>query len=529
MKTLKKNIPFGLILLVYLIYAGVYIYKTSFIVNGERYFVLFDDAMISMRYAKNLANGYGPVWNPGEAPVEGYTNPLWVTFMAFFHLFPIPASKMSLPIQISGALLLAANLVYVKRITSTLSKNIIVPILAMILTAFYMPLNNWGLQGMEVSVLVLITTISVWMSIQSLRDNRFSPWIYILLGIGTLVRIDMAVPYLVIFGYLLITDTKNRKKNLIWGLGLLVIFILSQTLFRFWYYGDIFPTTYYLKMEGFPLVIRITRGLYVFTKFALQMNWVLLLLPFLIFLFHRNRATLLLALIILGQFAYSIYVGGDAWEHHGGSNRYISISISLFFILFAYSVEQLFWVLLSYPGTSSRLKPFYATVGIVIFVFASMYNFNFTLRTARRTIETWILKRQPIFVEGNKEDLRIALALSEITTPDARIAVVTAGAIPYFTELPAIDLLGKNDPVIAHKPNHLPSSIADIRPGHMKWDYDYSIGQLKPDVVVQLWGDTQPAKRHIDQYYTIVEVNGMLFSVLSDSQNILWDQIIIYP
>ncbi len=529
MKTLKKTIPLGLILLVYLIYAGFYIYKTSFIVNGERYFVLFDDAMISMRYAKNLANGYGLVWNPGQAPVEGYTNPLWVVFMAFFHLFPIPASKISLSIQISGALFLAANLVYVKKIASTLSKNIIVPILAMILTAFYMPLNKWGLQGMQVSVLVLITTISVWTSIQCLRENRFSPWIYILLGIGTLVRIDMAVPYLVIFGYLLIADAKNRKKNFIWGLGLLFVIILGQTLLRFWYYGDVLPTTYYLKMEGFPLMVRIKRGLYVFTKFALQMNWVLLLLPFLIILFRQNRTTLLLALIILGQFAYSIYVGGDAWEHHGGSNRYISISISLFFILFAYGVEQLFWALMSYPGTSSRFKPFYATVGIVILVLASMYNFNFTLRTARRTIETWILKRQPIFIEGNKEALDIALALSEFTTPDARIAVVTAGAIPYFTELPAIDLLGKNDPVIAHQSNHMPSAIAEIRPGHMKWDYDYSIGQLKPDVVVQLWGDSQPAEKYIDQYYTIIEVNGMLFSVRSDSPNILWDQVIIYP
>lgn len=528
MKVIKKNWPYALILLVYLIYAGIYIYKTSFIVDGERYFVLFDDAMISMRYAKNLANGFGLVWNPNEAPVEGFTNPLWVAFMAFFHLLPIPASKMSLPIQISGALFLTANLVYVKKITATLSKNIIVPILAMIVTAFYMPLNNWGLQGMEVSVLALITSISVWVSIGCLRDHRFSPWIYVLLGVSTLIRIDMAVPYLVIFGYLVLVDSKNRKNNLRWGLGLFIVFILGQTLLRYWYYGEILPTTYYLKMEGFPLVMRIKRGLYVFSEFALQMNWVLLLFPFSLLFFRRNRITLLLALIFIGQLAYSIYVGGDAWEHQGGSNRYISISVPLFFMLFAYSVEQGFRAIMSYTGTSSKFN-IYANIGIILLVFASMYNFNFTLRTARRTIETWVLKRQPIFVEGNKESLAIAMALNEITTPDARLAVVTAGAIPYFTERPAIDLLGKNDKIIAHQPNHMPSNVADIRPGHMKWDYAYSIGQLKPDVVVQLWGDSQPAEALIDQYYTIVEVNDMLFSVLSDSPNILWDRVMIYP
>jgi hypothetical protein len=39
--------------------------------------LLFDDAMISMRYARNFAEGYGLIWNPGQAPIEGYTNWLW--------------------------------------------------------------------------------------------------------------------------------------------------------------------------------------------------------------------------------------------------------------------------------------------------------------------------------------------------------------------------------------------------------------------------------------------------------------------
>ena len=36
-----------------------------------------DDAFITFRYARNLASGLGPVWNPGER-VEGYTNFLWM-------------------------------------------------------------------------------------------------------------------------------------------------------------------------------------------------------------------------------------------------------------------------------------------------------------------------------------------------------------------------------------------------------------------------------------------------------------------
>ena len=93
MKKIKTNWMFALLLVISAVYMGVYIYKTSFISAGTRYFVLFDDAMISMRYAKNLAEGHGLVWNPGGTPVEGYTNPLWVVFMAFFHLFPSPLPK----------------------------------------------------------------------------------------------------------------------------------------------------------------------------------------------------------------------------------------------------------------------------------------------------------------------------------------------------------------------------------------------------------------------------------------------------
>ena len=48
----------------------VFIARTAFSLNGDMYFTLFDDAMISMRYARNLIEGHGLVWNAGRAPVE---------------------------------------------------------------------------------------------------------------------------------------------------------------------------------------------------------------------------------------------------------------------------------------------------------------------------------------------------------------------------------------------------------------------------------------------------------------------------
>ena len=62
-----------------------------------------------------------------------------------------------------------------------------------------------------------------------------------------------------------------------------------------------------------------------------------------------------------------------------------------------------------------------------------------------------------------------------------------AGAIPYFDHRPSVDLLGKSDPFIAHQPPH-PGALY---PGHMKWDYAYSVAALRPDVIAQLWRPTR--------------------------------------
>lgn len=530
-KTLKRNVIFLLILLGYALYQAAYIYRTSFVVENERYFVLFDDAMISMRYARNLARGDGLVWNPGGERVEGYTNPLWVLFMAVFHLLPMAASKISLLVQVSGGFFLLANLFFVKKIAEHLSSHSILVLLAVLLTAFYTPLNNWGLQGMEVSALALILSATVWLSLRCLCEQRFSPWVYIWLGLSTWMRLDMVVPYVLIWLFLSVALPQQRRKNLICGGGLLAAFLISQTLFRLLYYGEWLPNTYYLKLSGYPLVLRLVRGAYALLLFILNANWVLFLLPFAVLLFKRERSHVLLALIVLGQLAYSVYVGGDAWEHKGGANRYIAIAMPLFFTLFVHalwlileSLANVFW-----KETRRWRLGVYATLSLL--TLASMVNFNFYKNA--KSLERWLMMRQPIFIEGNKEYVQTALVLKRITLPQAKIAVVSAGAIPYFTDRVAIDLLGKNDKVIARQPAHVtsgPFNLEAFRPGHMKWDYAYSIEELQPDVVVQLWKQANKAEAILKRDYVRgEEPGGMVFWLRRGSENIRWGKVQIQP
>ena len=55
-----------------------------------------------------------------------------------------------------------------------------------------------------------------------------------------------------------------------------------------------------------------------------------------------------------------------------------------------------------------------------------------------------------------------------------------AGSVFYFSERRGVDLLGKADPVIARM---APASTGRL-PAHNKFDYDYSIGERKPDLIV---------------------------------------------
>ena len=73
-----------------------FIFRNSFVLDATRYFVLKDDAMISMTYARNFANGFGLNWARHGQPVEGFTHPLWALLMIPIHWLPISLAKTGL-------------------------------------------------------------------------------------------------------------------------------------------------------------------------------------------------------------------------------------------------------------------------------------------------------------------------------------------------------------------------------------------------------------------------------------------------
>jgi hypothetical protein len=521
-----STLLFAAILVLFLLYAARFIERTSFVLDGERYFVLFDDAMISMTYARNLAAGHGPVWNPGER-VEGFTNPGWVAFMTLFHLLPLPLSQISLLIQISAAIFLAANLFVVRALARHITQNEGLALAVVFLTAFFFSLNNWSLQGMEVSLLVLVTSLATLLAVRVLSNRQFSRSLYLLLGLATWVRLDMAVPALVIALLLAYFNTSNRRKHLLWGLGGLAVFLGVQFLARYAYYGEWLPNTYYLKVGGISLLTRVQIGLVVLMKFFWSAGWPLFLVPSAVLLLHPERRTVLLLALVLGQAAYSIYVGGDAWEHRGGANRFLAIVSPQFFVLYVYGLELIRQALVRSGPLPSRVTAPASQALLAGLVLVSLFSFNTIL--TNDAVEKWTLQKRPIFVLGSERITQIGLAVRSVTEPEATVAVVSAGSILYFSERLGIDLYGKMDPVIARTPPRPPkglTDLADIRPGHAKWDYAYSIGTLQPDLIAQLVDETlAEAAPYLDSQYRRIEVDGFPFYVRLGSEQILWDEI----
>lgn len=475
--------------------------------------------MISMRFAKNFASGAGLLWNPGEPPVEGFTNLLWTLYMSIFHLLPIPESKICLAIQLTGIAIQLGTIILIKRIAENIfGKDKFIVLLPVLLTAFYLPLNSWSLQGMEVGLLGLILAAAALVIQRCLTQGSTALPAFILFWFAIFVRMDSAVPLLASTIFLTAFDKTQRMKHLLQG-G--ITFATSLGLleaFRYSYYHDWLPNTYYLKVTGYPPLRRIAQGAYNVGKFILQSNpWLFAITAFGVFKNKSDKFTLYLAAIVLAQFAYSTYVGGDAWE--GWGNRYITQAMPLFFLLFTSGINALAQIKLK----PQKLEAMPAMIAVLIAVIA-LPSFNNV-----PGLRNLLLLEHPIAYEPNENRLELALALKKVVLERGRIAATLCGILPYFAGHNCIDMLGKCDVVVAKEDMHPLERIAPeeiswrwFYPGHMKWDYKHSIGDLAPDVVVELWALPEEAQPYLKDKYQKYLVDGFPVYLKVGSEYIDW-------
>jgi hypothetical protein len=238
---------------------------------------------------------------------------------------------------------------------------------------------------------------------------------------------------------------------------------------RYWYFGEWLPNTYYLKLTGVALTDRFLFGIRkIAVALVTHFSIVLVPIPLLFAGIRRDhRIFILMAVFAMGAL-YTVYIGGDTWERPFHANRFLSPLTPLLLAVALHLTDRR----MARVRAAALTPPLVVgALGIVMALGLSGWGFHKWLQD---DVKRWDLFRMVELGERFREQAPL----------DSKVAVVLAGAMPYFSRLYTIDLLGKCDKVIARSPPH------DLSPGHNKWDYAYSIGVLEPDYIVQLWKPT---------------------------------------
>jgi arabinofuranosyltransferase len=262
---------------------------------------LFDDAYISLRYARNFARGNGLVWNLGER-VEGYTNFLWTLMLGI----GIAAGLDGPHLALVGCLAaFVAELLLVARISRLLANDgekPVLPIAALLLGAGY-TFATYGTSGME----TMFTTLLVTLALE--RALRGDPGWSGLCGILAVMNHPDAAVLYVGLGATLSLDPQTRRALPRYGAPFLLLYV-PYFLWRWHYYGDLLPNTYYAKSGGMTYF---SQGIFyvVLSAFGSGMA---ALLPLGVWAMWRRPRQLLTRFALLGVLPYLFYVakvGGD--------------------------------------------------------------------------------------------------------------------------------------------------------------------------------------------------------------------------
>jgi hypothetical protein len=452
---------------------------TGFFVRDELHYSLVDDAMISMVYARNLAEGQGLVWSSGEA-VEGFSNFLWTLVMALLHLVVPDEARIAMAVMFTGALVLSVHAFLAYQLAARLCpENRVAPAAAAMITGLYFPVVFWTLRGLEVGFLCMLATAATILTFDLMQGfSRPRAWgLAILLAAMLWTRLDTLITAAILIAGLAVQGhTLDRRRTVPLVGGSVLAAIATITGFRLVYFGQALPNTFDLKLTGVSLGERIVVGIESFRGQAVPDLWLPTLITIAALLFTdelRSRKTLVLLALFLSQCLYSVYTGGDYAEQLvGGANRFVAQGAPFLFIVCVSAVESA-WRRFS----KHRLSSPFAVLASLVLASAIL------LPVSGDEYRAWDQTGAPM-LPSDAERVRLGILIRESTDPDAVVACHAAGNIVYFSRRPAVDLLGKSDRHVARG-----TPAGPFRPGHNKWDYRYSILELAPDLVADDWGE----------------------------------------
>jgi arabinofuranosyltransferase len=432
-----------------------------------------DDSYITLRYARNLANGVGPVWNPGER-VEGYTDFLWMAILAGMHKAGANLVDASMWLSYASIVLLFVAAWRIWEIWSDDAGGVLanpVVLAAILVTiAFNDSIVFWGFSGLETGMAAALLTLTALLYIHERRHDGI-PFSALAASAGAMTRPELILVAAVTGAFTLRDaierrDEKSIARLVVWT-ALFGVTFVPYFVWRWMYYGYIFPNTYYAKVgsssEFFDRgmgYVHIFGSTYMFVGFAFGA------LALLIVGTPAIRRDAQYAIATIAAWILAVVIeGGDAFPH----GRFVAPIVPLVFVTGITG-----YVLLLERAIPQRRQ--LAALGgaalLMVWLALSRVSDDPTLQADR---------------QAHDDRMALGLWLKDSVPPDYTIAVYAAGTVPYFAELRAIDMLGLADETIAH--SDVPRFGKGI-PGHEKYNIDYILETRKPELI--MYGDTAP-------------------------------------
>lgn len=238
---------------------------------------LCDDAFISFRYARNLVEGHGLVFNVGER-VEGYTNLLWTLLCAAGLMLGVAAERWSHVWSITAyAVTIVLLAFHSRRMARTGETPALLP-LAALGAACLRDWNYYATSGLETSLFTALALGGYLLVVPAAIGERARPIAAgIVLALASLTRPD-GVIFAAVAGAVFAAQSQRRVRDTVRYAVTLAAILLPAQAWRFAYYGEWVPNTYYAKSAW---LARWPQGLSYLRLFA-QQYWPLLVGPVLL-------------------------------------------------------------------------------------------------------------------------------------------------------------------------------------------------------------------------------------------------------
>jgi arabinofuranosyltransferase len=405
--------------------------------------VTSDDAFISLRYARNLADGHGLVFNPGGERVEGFSNPVLTLLSAgVLELGAAPVATVKTIGMVSWAVLVFVCAHIARCLGRDRQASAVVA--AGLLAASTFP-ALWAVAGLETVLHALLVTVATWVAGRECEAGRVrgAPPLFVLVAAsrpeGALLAAAAAATQLVAL--------RSRALDVVraWTLGF-ALPVGALVGARYAYFGDVVPNTFGAKVFlgtetlgfGLEYLVGFLRdggaGVALLAAFGLVAG------------LRRTsgaRPTFVcMGAVVAAQAAFVIVVGGDAMPAY----RFVIPVYPLLVVLAAVALEAWFRRF----GAGILLAVALAVAGV------SMWQQLGGLERSNRRY--WLVHERPSWTYLFHGDLAgtwlgaheaVARYIRTRAEPGDVLVVTEAGLIPFETGLSTVDLLGLNDRRIA--------------------------------------------------------------------------------